>query len=455
LGSAIETEVLVVGGGPAGVISALTAAKNGCKVILIDAKTYDQIGKKVCGDALNLAPATFLEEKLGLEKPHGEEVAENVERLVFQTPKADFPLSGDGYVLNRHPYGQRLLKKAQEYGVEVRAETRAIKAIINNGVVNGAVVRNKKTKEAYEIHAKICVDSSGRNFQIRKTIPEDMFPYLEKTMKKRDIAASYREIIRLKEEDHPYRNEIRLIYEPSIPIEPGYFWIFSKGEKRLNVGIGWFMDAKVERGMKDVFREVLHKYYPEGSYEVEEKGGGQIPTRYPLTNAVAPGFLAVGDAAFHVNPLLAEGHGPSLTAGYYAGMTAFKAIKANDLSEEQLWQYNVNVMRHFGLSHTKTQLFTEALNSIKSKNLQFLLKRKILTRQQFIDLHAGKKFSFFEILKIAVKGFPRYGILLNMYKISKGANFFEELYAEYPEKPEDYPAWLSRFDTIMNQIRTR
>jgi flavin-dependent dehydrogenase len=142
LGSAIETEVLVVGGGPAGVISALTAAKNGCKVILIDAKTYDQIGKKVCGDALNLAPATFLEEKLGLEKPHGEEVAENVERLVFQTPKADFPLSGDGYVLNRHPYGQRLLKKAQEYGVEVRAETRAIKAIINNGVVNGAVVRN-------------------------------------------------------------------------------------------------------------------------------------------------------------------------------------------------------------------------------------------------------------------------------------------------------------------------
>ncbi|MFX0151032.1 MAG: NAD(P)/FAD-dependent oxidoreductase [Candidatus Hodarchaeota archaeon] len=452
MGSAIETEVLVVGGGPAGVISALTASKNGCKVILIDSKTFGQIGNKVCGDALNLAPTLFLEEKLGLEKPNGEEIAENVERLVFQTPKADFPLTGDGYVLNRHPYGQRLLKTAQEYGVEVRAETRAISAIISNGVVNGAVVQNKKTKENYEIRAKITIDCSGRNYQIRKTIPEDKFPYLDKTMKKRDIAASYREIIRLKE-DHPYRNEIRLIYEPSIPIEPGYFWIFSKGEKRLNVGIGWFMDAKVERGMKEVFREVLHQYYPEGTYEVEDKGGGQIPTRYPLTNAVAPGFLVVGDAAFHVNPLSAEGHGPSLTAGYYAGMTANKAIKANNLSEKQLWQYNIDVMRHFGLSHTKTQMFTEALNSIKSKNLEFLLKRKILTRQQFIDLHAGKKFSKIDLLKIAIKGFPRYGILLNVYKISKGARFFEGLYAEYPERPEDYPTWLSRFNAKMNQLR--
>ncbi|MHA2032262.1 MAG: FAD-dependent oxidoreductase, partial [Candidatus Kariarchaeaceae archaeon] len=35
-----KTEILVVGGGPAGVLSALTAAKFGRKVILIDAKSY-------------------------------------------------------------------------------------------------------------------------------------------------------------------------------------------------------------------------------------------------------------------------------------------------------------------------------------------------------------------------------------------------------------------------------
>ena len=45
----VETDVLVIGGGPAGVLSALTSAKNGKKVILIDAKIYEEIGNKTCG----------------------------------------------------------------------------------------------------------------------------------------------------------------------------------------------------------------------------------------------------------------------------------------------------------------------------------------------------------------------------------------------------------------------
>lgn len=448
----VETEVLVVGGGPAGTISALTAAKLGRKVILIDAKLYEEIGNKVCGDALNLAPATFLEEKLGLEKPHGDEVAETVEHLIFKTTNADFPIQGDGYVLNRHPYGQRLLKKAEEYGVEVRPETKAIKAITDAGAVRGAVVQDKKNRETYEINAQVTIDCSGRNFQIRRTLPNDEFNLLEKEMEKRDVAVSYREIIKLKDEDHPYHNKIFLIYREEIP-EPGYFWVFSKGEKRLNVGIGWFLEPRM-RGMKEHFWEVLHKYYyPSGSYEVEEKGGYTIPTRYPMTNAVASGFLTAGDAAFHVNPLSAEGHGPALTAGYYAGKAASEAIEANDVSEKQLWQYNVDVMNHFGLSHTKVQLFTEALRRIKVSGVEFLLRRKILNKEQFIDLHAGKKLGFFGTLKIALKSFPRYNILYQLSKILKGAQYFEKLFAEYPDNPDDYPAWQSEFNTKMNQIR--
>ncbi|MHA2224039.1 MAG: NAD(P)/FAD-dependent oxidoreductase [Candidatus Hodarchaeales archaeon] len=451
----VDTDVLVVGGGPGGVISALTAARSDKKVILCDLKSYDEIGNKTCGDALQLTPLTFLEEKLGIKKPYGDEIADNVERLVFKTPRADFPVEGEGYVgyvLNRHPYGQRLLKTAETDGVEVRPETRVLKAIITNGFVSGAEIQDKKTKEKYNIHAKITVDCSGRNFRVRKTIPNDLFPYLEKTMEKRDIAATYREIITLKGNDHPYRNEIYMLYHDEIP-EPGYFWIFSKGKNRLNVGIGWFMDIKIEKGMKDLFRVVLHKYYPEGTYEVEDKGGGQIPARYPLTNAVAPGFLAVGDAAFHVNPLTCEGHGPALTAGYYAGKTAVEAIEANDLSEKQLWRYNVDVMGHFGLSHTKVQLFTEALRTIKVKGVEFLLKRKILDRDQFVDLHAGKGLGFLGFLKIAIKAFPRYSILWNINKIRIGAQTFEKLFAEYPDSPEEYPAWLSSFNSEMSQIK--
>ncbi|MHA2095365.1 MAG: FAD-dependent oxidoreductase, partial [Candidatus Hodarchaeales archaeon] len=286
----VNTEILVVGGGPAGVLSALTAARNGHSVILIDAKPYPEIGNKTCGDAINLGPLKLLDKELGIQMPHGDEVADIVESLVFQTEKVTFTLLGDGFVLNRHPYGQRLLGIAEESGVEVRADTKAIRAIVDKTGIQGAIVREQGKKETYEIRARITIDCSGRNYQIRKTIPPELFPDLERKMEKRDVAASYK---------------ILLIYDNKIP-EPGYFWIFSKGNKRLNIGIGWYLDMSVEKGMKELFREVLHKYYPLGTYEVEDKGGYTIPTRYPLTNAVTNGFIAAGDSAFHVNPFSAE-----------------------------------------------------------------------------------------------------------------------------------------------------
>ena len=82
-----ETDVLIVGGGPAGVISAYTSAKLGRKVILADAKTYEEIGNKTCGDALDLKAPTFLKDNIGIEMPHGKEVSDIVEYLVIQTER--------------------------------------------------------------------------------------------------------------------------------------------------------------------------------------------------------------------------------------------------------------------------------------------------------------------------------------------------------------------------------
>ena len=452
----IETEILVVGGGPAGVISAITAVKQGRKVILVDSKSYQEIGNKVCGDALNLEPIKFLEKNLGITSPMENEVADSVERAIFKSHNVSFPLSGDGYVLNRHPYGQRLLKIAKELGVEIKDNTKVIRALYDDFSVRGAVIIEKEGERiSSEIHAKITIDCSGRNFIIRKTLPERLFPFLEKHLEKRDIAATYREIILLENQDHPYHNEIYLIYDENIP-EPGYFWIFTKGEKKLNVGIGWYMDSKSERGMKELFREVLNKYYPEGTYKVLDKGGGQIPTRYPLTNAIVPGFLTAGDAALHVNPFTAEGHGPALIAGYYAGEIAAMAVETDKYhSEEFLWQYNKKIMHHFGLSHTKIQLFTEALKKIKVSGLEFLIRRSILSKDQFINIHAGKKLGVLEMVKIAIKAFPRYDILLTIAKVSRSTQKFEKIFSNYPNTPDSYPNWKEEFDIEMNKFRIK
>jgi flavin-dependent dehydrogenase len=212
---------------------------------------------------------------------------------------------------------------------------------------------------------------------------------------------------------------------------------------------------KIEKGMKESFWEALHKFYPPNTYEVVEKGGYTIPTRYPLLNAVAPGFLTAGDAAFHVNPFTAEGHGPALIAGFYAGKTASDAILSDDVSIKKLWDYNIAIMRDFGLSHTKIQLFSEALYKAKISGLEFLFKREILSQDQFMDLHGGKRLTRLDTLKILIKAFPKYKLLLYINKISKGAQAFNELFERYPTSPTEYQNWLEEFNLVMGKIRER
>ena len=439
-----ECDVLVVGGGPAGVISAYTAAKSGLHVILDDAKPLNEIGNKTCGDALDLKAPVLLKDKLGLELPHDKEVSDIVEKMVIKTEKASIDVEGDGYVVDRHIYGQRLLNEAVSVGVEIFPNRRALKALVNDNWVNGAEFKNSETGQNEQIKAKVTIDSSGRNYIIRKTLPRDKFPYMEFEMNNDEIVASYREIIRLKE-DHNYHKQIYLLYDSEIP-EPGYYWIFSKGPYELNLGVGWKLSMEGKgKNMRAIYNKVNHKYFPEGSYEIISGEGYTIPTRYPLLNAVGNGFMAAGDAAFHVDPFTAEGHGPALMAGYYAGKQAVEAIQSGKPSMEALWEYNKNYFDAFGTLHCKTQLFTETLLSIRMKGLDHILKRKVLSTSDFSKINKGQSLGFGEMLSKIIRVTPKYGMLLKFNHLAKGTHKIDEFMREYPKTPADYPTWHAKF----------
>ncbi len=63
-------DAIVVGAGTAGCLAAKTMAESGLKVCLIEKKPKEQIGEKICGDALG---ENHLK-TLGLEKPTGGEL---------------------------------------------------------------------------------------------------------------------------------------------------------------------------------------------------------------------------------------------------------------------------------------------------------------------------------------------------------------------------------------------
>jgi electron-transferring-flavoprotein dehydrogenase len=441
---ATECDVLVVGGGPAGVISAYTAAKAGKHVILTDSKSMDQIGNKTCGDALDLRAPTLIKDKLGLELPHGDEISDIVERLVIQTENQEVDVFGDGFVVDRHIYGQRLLKQAISVGTEVLPNRNAKRSLVEGDWVVGAEFKNKETNETEEIKAKITIDCSGRNFIIRKTLPQEKFPLLEFEMKADEVVASYREIVKLKE-DHDYHKAIYLIYNENVP-EPGYYWIFSKGPYELNLGIGWKLsNPNKGSNMRAIYNKVTRDFFPEGSYEIIDGNGYTIPTRYPMFNAVANGFMTAGDAAFHVDPFTAEGHGPALQAGYFAGQQAVEALEKGKPTTEALWMYNKNCMEAFGTLHCKTQLFEETLLAVKMKGLDHVLKRKVLTVNDFSKINAGEGIPKSSLFGKVLRASPRYLLLLKFRKLAKGTSKVDELMKEFPTTSAGYNAWHSKF----------
>ena len=443
-----DVDVLIIGAGPAGVISAITCAKMGLDVILVDSKSFDQIGNKVCGDGLFKSFTSFLEKEVGIIQPHGSEVSDTFESMVLRAAGVELPIEGHGFMVDRFLYGQRLLKEAIDLGVNVRVETKGIKAQVDGNCVIGAIVEEKNGSQ-YFIKAKITIDSSGRNYQIRKTLPQNLFPNIETRMNKSDITGSYREIIRVNE-DHLFQKKIFLEFRSDIP-SGGYFWIFTKGKRMLNVGIGWPMNVKSQKGMKKHLWDILKEYYSD--YEVLAKGGYTIPMRYPLMNAVASGFIVAGDAAFHANPFSAEGHGSALVAGYYAGKTAADAINKGNFVEDQLWKYNHNILKHFGGIHIKYQLIREMLRKIQITGLEFLLKRSILTEELMKQIVDGGSINTSSKLRIVWRSFPYYGIVFKLRKLQKQIYLFEKLLQSYPKDPTGFPHWYAQFNKNMNLIR--
>ncbi len=445
-------EVIVVGGGPAGVSCAYTLAKMGKKVVILDKKKQDQIGNKTCGDALDLESPMILHEALGLDLPKGDEISDKVSKMTVKTESVDITLRAPGYTVDRHIYGQRLLKECIDLGVELISEAPVREIIIENDYLVG--VKYRKDGEIRELRARLIADCSGTLGAVRRHLPEGFSDGLYQTIPDHHIAATFREIVKLKD-DHPYPEEIVLAYFPSIP-PPGYLWFFSKGEKRLNIGTGWLKSENklLEKPMKQIYREALNDYYKlDEDYEIEVTGGGQIPIRPPYDCLTFNGGVIIGDAACQVDPTTAEGHGPALVCGYYAGKAMVKAIDDDNYTREGLWDYNTDVMAHYGRRNAISYVTLQFLREIEADGMDFILKKKVLTEDEVKSVYDGNDpdTGIIAVIMKVIRCFPRYGLLKNMYKLVSRVKKMGSIYDDYPSNPKDLSTWRSRRNELLGE----
>lgn len=438
-------DVIVLGGGPAGSITAYGVAKAGYKVLLLDKKKREQIGDKTCGDAVDYAYATKLKNALDLEFPHGDELSDTIKTMSIAAGSVDtkFSLNAPGFLVDRHKYGQRLLKECETANVEIKSQAPVRGIIVENDTVVGVRYNNKATNTMQEARAKFTVDASGAYGSIRKELPSNMRANdsISHQFTPDMQWPTFRKIVELPT-NHRWQHEILLLYKEDWPI-PGYFWIFSKGERKLNVGIGWAKSEKNMPSLKTALDVEMSHYYASTEYKSLKEGGGQIPIRPPFDTLVFNGGLLVGDAAALVHPITAEGHGPALESGIHAANTLIHALQQNDTSADVLWQYNKLIMNHIGEKHASALLLRKFLENIGPRFLEKIIRRQILTNDEMDLLVRGLplQISKISMLRKFVKLFPNYGVALQIKKILGKSAKLKELYLSYPENPDKLQQW--------------
>jgi geranylgeranyl reductase family protein len=306
-----SSDVVVVGAGPAGVAAAVTLARAGRAVTMVDKARFPR--DKICGDGLT-AGALRLLEGLGLD-PDVVASWQRVDDVVVRGPsgrEVTFPLPrGRGTyaaVARRTDLDDALVDLARTAGVEV-VDGHACTSAAEDGdrVVIGV-------DGVGEIEAAFAVAADGMWSPVRKHLGL--------------ATPGYRG------EWHAFRQyfggvgpraarELFVWFEPDLL--PGYAWSFPLPGGRANVGFGIQRGGKVTRvqEMATIWPDLLARPHVravlgDGARPESPHRAWPIPARVDGAVLATGRTLFVGDAAMATDPLTGEGIAQALLTGVLA-----------------------------------------------------------------------------------------------------------------------------------------
>jgi flavin-dependent dehydrogenase len=186
--------------------------------------------------------------------------------------------------------------------------------------------------------------------------------------------------------------------------------------------------------------------------DVDDKLGAALPTRRPYDSAVAPGFMAVGDAAGHVNPTTGGGIAGAAYAGTYAGETAVDAIADGDVSESNLWEYNERVMDHFGGRYAALDVYNVFATAAEVDDLMGLLAALPVEKLSEALYSGSTQVGLALKLKTALKSFGHWSTIYDLYKTKACADDLLDHYEAYPATPAAFDRWRDQRDALMDEV---
>jgi len=439
-----EYDVVVVGAGTAGCYGAAALARAGLDVVVVERKDEAEAGHIACGDALKGADA--FPEAIPKSKIQDTFTNTGVDHGRFELPQhdtvLDIPIPGELAVIDRLAYGRRIIEGAAEAGAEFHYDT-VVQDVLQDGArITG--VRGIRKGDPVTYEAQVTMDAAGA-----LSILQDKADFEDATFDTNvsysQFCSAYREIVEVPE---PVEWDDALVFKPT-ERAAGYLWYFPRTSTTINAGLGFQMTEEPMKLVRDLRYDLENRAEFEGA-TVQDKLGAALPTRRPYDSAVAPGFVAVGDAAGHVNPTTGGGIAGAAYAGTYAAEAIIDAI--DDPTEAALWEYNERVMDHFGGRYAALDVYNVLSTAVDVDDLMGLLAS--LPGEKLAEaLYSGSTSMGLALkVKSAVKSFGYWGTILDFYRTKQHAEDLMDRYEGYPSHPDDLSSWQTNRDTVMDRV---
>ena len=340
-----NADVVVVGGGPAGLAAAEAAATGNLKVIVLEQKAE-------IGSPIHTSGGSFIESLKELGIPDHFYHPVSIGRFIFPSREVrheyDPPVA---CVIDVRGTYQYLAMQAAKAGAEIRLNSTVLEPIIENDYVVGVKARNLRGQEV-TIRAKVVVDAGGYKANLSKKAG------LHNGATRFGVGAEYD----LYAPNYDDREAVLIVGSKIAPA--GYAWTFPWGNGRVRVGIGIIHpDSRADP------RVYLEKFVEEHArFEINltqaqplEYHYGLIPSDGFYDSFVGNGIVAVGDAAGHPSALLGEGIRFSIVAGRMAGRAIKQAIEKDDFSKTSLLPYERQWKNEYGVNFSIAHIVNQRI----------------------------------------------------------------------------------------------
>jgi digeranylgeranylglycerophospholipid reductase len=379
-------DIVVVGGGPAGLSAAYSAAKGGAKVILFEKD-------ESIAHSIRTSGVSWISEMERLGIPS--KFYNPIRNYRFIAPSNDVLITGNvskSCVLDIRATYQHLAFLAAKEGAQIMVKSNVIDVIKDGHRVAGVKANTPKGK--LTVRSTLVIDASGFSTSVGRKAG------VAGQWKRYGVGAEY-ECYCEGIDSTTWFLMVGQKYS-----EAGYAWLFPLSTNRVRIGVGIGRPESKAEPLENLHKIIEKRFKPldairDGNIQPIELHYGFIPNEGVRHDSTVDGLIMVGDSAGQSNPLVLEGIRYAIEFGRLAGKVGANSLSQNSdreslLEYERSWKAKVESKIQSAL---KVQMRWLALTDEEwDKEIEIL---RDMTVHEFLDFIKAD-FSASSMMKLAL-----------------------------------------------------